>query len=483
MEKHSNPGNVNELKWERELKASLYSMAGQLQKTIKPWRVPNRVFRVEDYGAIANSDKLCTEAIQAAIDDCSNSGGGYVRFSFGDYLTGTLVLKSNVMLEIESRSRILGSPNLVDYPEHIAKKPTVMESWMNMKYSLIFAEEVENIGFCGGGIIDGQGGSANFTGRESIGPITERPFLIRVLECKNVAVYDITLQNSGSWMQDYINCDNVYVSNIKVKNWGNWNNDGIDLDGCRNVVVRDSSFSCIDDALCLKGAGLRDGENILIENCTVITQCNGLKFGTDTQAGVRDVLVRNVTLGGPADIVTPSWTWRIDTKDRDSALYASTGISWMSVDGGKVENLLVEDSEIHHVYCPVFLRINDRGRTRPELPKPGVGELRKLIFKNIKGTDCFNRPSIIQGHPDEPVTDVVFRDFEISTFGDVSKEQIDDKYPAYMKDAYPDAQGYPLYLPASGFWMDNFKDIHFINVDVKPTREDVRDFKYIVEHK
>ena len=60
-----------------------------------------REFNIRDYGAHF-SDRLQTEKIQKAIDDCFLAGGGRVVIPCGIYLTGGLRLRSNVQLYLEA---------------------------------------------------------------------------------------------------------------------------------------------------------------------------------------------------------------------------------------------------------------------------------------------------------------------------------------------------------------------------------------------
>lgn len=64
---------------------------------------------------IPHPEKLQTEALQFAIDSISESGGGVLHLSAGDYVTGTLALKDNVTVCLDSGARILGSLNPYDY--------------------------------------------------------------------------------------------------------------------------------------------------------------------------------------------------------------------------------------------------------------------------------------------------------------------------------------------------------------------------------
>ena len=236
------------------------------------------------------------------------------RLAQGDYVSGTLDMRSGVKLDIAGGARLLGSLNLADWPERIAKRRTVQDTNMGMNQSLIFAEGLRDIAIGGDGTIDGRGG--RFHGDETIHGTPGRPFLLRVIDCRNVHISGLFMKDSPCWMQNYLNCDNLLIEGLRVENQCNWNNDGMDIDGCRNVIVRGCHISSGDDGICFKGAAQAPAENILIENCTVFTSCNALKLGTDSQSGFRNVLARNLILAGVDD-----------TMRHVKPVDASTGIS------------------------------------------------------------------------------------------------------------------------------------------------------------
>jgi polygalacturonase len=208
--------------WETRLHSNLNQMADQLTATLKPWCVPARVFRVEDFGAVADGRSINSQAINRAIETCAATGGGVVLFSKGDYVSGTIDLKSGVMLEVPAGARLLASTNLADYPDRVAQRRTVMDSNMDMRQSLIFAEGCERIGIRGAGEIDGRGTRENFPGKQTIGPTPGRPFLLRIIDCKQIVLDGITLKDSPCWMQNYLNCEDLILQNLKVESQVNW---------------------------------------------------------------------------------------------------------------------------------------------------------------------------------------------------------------------------------------------------------------------
>ena len=452
--------------WEAPLRERLQKMAEDLTATLKPWPVPRLVIIPETYGAKANDDTLDTTAIQSAIDACSAAGGGTVLLGMGDYISGTIDLKSGVMLEIAANCRLLASINLADYPDRVATRKTVMDSNMDMRQSLIFAEGVERIGLRGPGTIDFRGSQQNFPGKQTIGKTPGRPFGIRVLDSKLIVVENITLKNSACWLQNYLNCEDLIFQSMKVENQANHNNDGIDIDGCRRVIVRDCFINAEDDAFCLKGASLRPTEDMLVENSTFVSTCNAFKIGTDTQGDFRRIYARNLILGGiPKGLPNHKNTPQV-----------STGITLATVDGGVVEDILIEDVVINNARAPIYLRIGERSRVLPGTPKVPAGPLRRIIIEDVTGTDNYRQGSFISGlgKPQHFIEDVVIRRVNLGMEGGGTAEMI----TAPVNDSqwsYPDAHQFsPKGLPSHGFYVRSAKRVHFEDITVTPAKPDAR---------
>jgi len=449
-------------KWASTLQTDLERMAKDLTARLQPWKGPDRLFEPEDFGFRAGQEGLATRAIQAAIDAAAKSGGGTVRLSQGDYVSGTIDLRSNVRLDIARGARLLASLDLKDYPERIASRKTVMDSNMGMNQSLIFAEGCQDISLSGEGTIDGRGTKQNFPGAETVGATPGRPFLIRVLDSTRVHVRDLNLRDSPCWMQNYLNCEDVLIEDLKVDNQANFNNDGLDIDGCRRVIVRNCFINSGDDALCFKGASQRTTEQVLIENCRLYTSCNGIKFGTDSQGDFRRILVRNLELGGPAPEMRSLNRRRADS-----------GISWEVVDGGTVEDIFATQINIVRAESPLFLRLGDRGRVRPENPRPAPGHLRRIVFDRITGNDNGVRGSYFIGIPDRHIEDVALRDLKLEV-GAASQAVPAESTIPEMRADYPDAHMIPHPVPAYGLWTRDVTRLSLVRVKVTPQSSEAR---------
>lgn len=470
--------------WEGSLLARVTAMADALTKELQPWQVSDRVFPVEEHGAVGDGTTLNTAAIQRAIDSCAAAGGGVVLFSKGRYLTGTLYLRSNVMLQVDEDAVVLGSrDHKRDYPATPVDQPyTNPETGFEYRsipdprkpnrqinnanprqQALIIAIRQENIGIRGDGMIDFQGYKWNPTyalGRHTTG---RHPFGLRFMECRNIHLKDIRLKNSNKWMQLYVHCENVLIEGLRVLNQVSFENDGLDLDGCRNVIVRNCVFSTEDDALCLKGMSGLVTENILIENCAIYSQCNAFKIGTDTEGDFRNILLRNCTLGGIPPDSNTYFRFRRMRKH-----YVDSGLALEAVDGGTTEDIVVQDCTILRSNTPVFLRSGRRNRTCKQRPDPVHGTLRNILLTGITARDCEKDGSFISGIESSWIHDVTIRNYDLEA--KAIRRDVKRRIKK-LEDGYPDANQFNWLgrgFPASGFWIRNARDIRFEQVRIAP---------------
>ena len=447
--------------WCEEMKKSLLAMAGGLEKRECRWTGAETRFRPEDYGYEPGT--VGTRAIQQAIDAAAENGG-IACLENGEYRSGTLVLRSGVCLYIGPGACLKASTDLRDFPEMHAKRLTVQDTSMGMHQSLIFAEDCEHVALCGEGVLDGQGSPDNFPGEETAQGTPGRPFMIRMIDCRDVLVSGLTMKNSPCWMQNYLNCDRLTISGITVRNHANYNNDGMDIDGCRDVLIRHCRVTSGDDALCFKGASMRPLERVLVEDCDFYSACNAVKVGTDTQGDFRDVLIRRCRIGGLAE----------DPSGLKHAC-ADSGVSLESEDGGTVERFWLEDIEMTRVWSPFFLRLENRGRVRPGDPAPGPGAIRQVLFEHIRGTGNGPRGSYILGIPEARIRDILFRDIELRQKPYTGEVRPAAEYPEFT-GLYPDAHMIDGFgpAPAYGLWVRHADGIVLDRYRIIPEGKDTR---------
>ena len=447
--------------WCEEMKKSLLAMAGGMEKRECRWTGAETRFRPEDYGYEPGT--VGTRAIQQAIDAAAENGG-IACLENGEYRSGTLVLRSGVCLYIGPGACLKASTDLRDFPEMHAKRLTVQDTSMGMHQSLVFAEDCEHVALCGEGVLDGQGSPDNFPGEETAQGTPGRPFMIRMIDCRDVLVSGLTMKNSPCWMQNYLNCDRLTISGITVRNHANYNNDGMDIDGCRDVLIRRCRVTSGDDALCFKGASMRPLERVLVEDCDFYSACNAVKVGTDTQGDFRDVLIRRCRIGGLAE----------DPSGLKHAC-ADSGVSLESEDGGTVERFWLEDIEMTRVWSPFFLRLENRGRVRPGDPAPGPGAIRQVLFEHIRGTGNGPRGSYILGIPEARIRDILFRDIELRQKPYTGEVRPAAEYPEFT-GLYPDAHMIDGFgpAPAYGLWVRHADGIVLDRYRIISEGEDTR---------
>ena len=115
---------------------------------------PDRQVSITDYKAVSGGIVSNTAAINQAITELSNLGGGTVIVPEGIWLTGPITLKSNINLHLEKGALITFDKNPEEYPVIL----TDYEGQPRLRaVSPIHAFEEENIAITGEGIIDGNG--------------------------------------------------------------------------------------------------------------------------------------------------------------------------------------------------------------------------------------------------------------------------------------------------------------------------------------
>ena len=429
-------------------------------------------YKASLFGIESNGTTLNTTSIQKAIDYIHENGGGRLVFYVGRYLTGTIHLKSNVTIHLEEGAILVGSDNPFDY-ERIGY-------WM----ALIFAHDQENIGITGKGVIDGRGYlvANNILSMVHKGIIKDpsgllydrpregiRPQNIYFKGCRNIHIQGIMLKDPASWNQQYDQCTNLVVEDLLVDSKSYWNNDGVDIVDCDSVIVRNCYIDAADDGICLKSHS--DDfvcQNVYIYNNIVRTSANGIKFGTASRGGFRNVKIVNNTI--------------YDT-------YRSA-ITFAAVDGGFVENVVVDSLRSINTGNVIFLRIGER--------RKGLkGRMNNISISNLyaevpatKADAGYNyegpvednprnvSPASIVGMPDVSITNVKLKNIEIvypgggnSYYAKVGLDEL-DKVPE-LADRYPEFSMFRE-LPAWGFYIRHAEDIIFDNVILRCKEEDYR---------
>lgn len=338
------------------LKASAFKekFAFELPKIYMP-HFKRDTFNIMNYGAIADGMTLNSVAINKAIDECAKQGGGTVLIPRGSFVTGPVIMKSNINLHLAKGALIIFSPDFNQYP-------LVSSSFEGVNaarcQSPLVAENLENIAITGPGIMNGNGFYWRPVKKEkltetqwkqhlqdyggvltadkkmwyssekalkgsltnNIGKLTDgktladfedvkdylRPNMIRIYQCKNILIEDVTFENSPAWTTHLMMSEHITIKNLKVKNpWYGTNTDALDLESCKNALVEDCNFDTGDDGICIKSGRDAEGrkrgmptQDVIVNNCTVYHAHGGFVVGSEMSGGTNNMFISNCTFIG-----------------------------------------------------------------------------------------------------------------------------------------------------------------------------------------
>ena len=309
---------------------------------------------VTEYGAVGDGTTLNTEAINKAIQDVSESGGGTVVIPAGIWLSGPVVMSDNVNLHLEQNAVLLFSGDHSLYP-------IIETSFEGLNthrcQSPLSAREASNIAITGKGVIDGNGDTwrpvkknkqtpsqwdklvasggvvdnnvwypsagslkgavasrTNFNVATGINTDEEweeirdwlRPALLSFVKCDRVLIEGVTFKNSPGWCLHPLSCSNVIIDGVSVSNpWYSQNGDALDLESCNAVLIQNSVFDAGDDCICLKSGKDKTGRdrgepcrNVVIRNNVALHGHGGFVVGSEMSGGVKNIYVSNCTFLG-----------------------------------------------------------------------------------------------------------------------------------------------------------------------------------------
>ncbi|GEO12233.1 exo-poly-alpha-D-galacturonosidase [Segetibacter aerophilus] len=421
------------------------------------------------FGIHSDGITLNTRSIQAAIDYINGNGGGRLVFYVGRYLSGSIHLKSNVTIHLEEGAVLAGSLNPYDYDKKIFT-------------AFIFAYDQDSVSITGQGVIDGQGRTVarNLVNLIHGGILKDlfrydrpqedhRPMVINFRNCTNVSIKGVTIRNSASWVQTYDQCKNVLIDSIRVDSKAYWNNDGIDIADCDGVRITNSYIDAADDGICLKSHDTKAFcNNIYVRNNTIRSSANAVKFGTATNGGFKNIQIIN---------------------NRVFDTYRSA-VAIEAVDGGFVENVVIDSLKAVNTGNAIFLRLGERVAGRK-------GKLENVKISNVYVEIAGSKPDagyeyegpiedmprntsplVIAGLPGQYISNISFKNIEIkypgggnAMFANAALDRLDSipEIPA----KYPDFSMFKE-LPAWGIYIRHAKGISFSNITLRCEKKDYR---------
>jgi polygalacturonase len=291
---------------------------------------PDRTFDVTRFGASARTDVDQTTAFRAAIAACAAAGGGRVVVPAGRFVTGPIVLRSNVNLHLLDGAVLAFSQ---DPRAYLPPVYTRFEGVELLNYSpFLYAFEQDNIAITGNGTLDGQadaehwwpwrvqalapgGGRARLIEMGARGvPVVQRVFgegsglrpnFIQPYRCTNVLVEGVTIVNSPMWEIHPVLCTNVTIRGVTIRSHGP-NNDGCDPESCRDVLIERCLFDTGDDCVALKSGRNDDGrrvhipvENVIVRDCEMRDGHGGVVIGSEISGGARNIFAERCRMDSP----------------------------------------------------------------------------------------------------------------------------------------------------------------------------------------
>lgn len=366
-----------------------------------------KIFNVRDFGAVADTTILSTKSIQAAIDSCSSRGGGLVTFAPGNYLTGSLFLKSGVNLNIPEGVQLFGSQDISQYPAIDTRVAGIEMKW---PAALINALDQENVAISGKGKVFGQGKvfwdkywamrpEYDKKGlRWIVDYDCQRPQLVLIQNCKNVSLTETSFFEAGFWTIHILYSQFVTVDGVTVNNAGHGpSTDGIDIDSSNHILIQNCDISCNDDDFCLKAGRDADGlrvnrptEYVVIRNCITRQGHGVVTCGSETSGSIRHIVAYNI-----------------------KALGTMIGLRFKSSlnRGGVVEDIYFSNINMQNVSEPLQVNLNwDPAYSYTKVPegyvwdsipaywkvmltpvsplKLGIPKFRNIHFTNIQANSC-----------------------------------------------------------------------------------------------
>ncbi|HWY75865.1 MAG TPA: glycoside hydrolase family 28 protein [Verrucomicrobiae bacterium] len=356
-------------------------------------------YNVRNFGAVADGQTKCTEAISKAIAAASEHGGGTIYFSGGTFLTGPIHLPSHTTLYIDAGAVLKFSTNFDDY------LPMVPSRWEGIEVTnfspLIYAQNAANIAIFGRGTLDGQGqawwrewsrvrsrsGETKNKWQQEFARLNPHPLVadgyktlekgfmrppfIQPYNCTNVLIEGVTIINSPYWTVTPLYCEDVTVDAVVIKNPESPNTDGINPDSCHNVHISNCHISVGDDCITIKSGRDADGRrvgrpaaNYTISNCTMADGHGGVVIGSEMSGGVKNITIDNCVFDGT---------------DRGIRIKSARGR------GGIVEDVRVSNIVMRNIKNEAVILTTFYEKSAPQAASETTPIFRNIRFNGITG--------------------------------------------------------------------------------------------------
>ena len=413
-----------------------------------------RTFDVRDFGAKGDGTTLDTTALNRAIEACATAGGGKVLVTRGEYLTGTVHLKSNVTLQLDADAELIGTPELNRY-DHFTPAQGLGAPEARWHRALVLGEGLQNVAIVGRGTICGNNVN-DPQGEEHI----RGPHAVLLANCKNVQIRDISIRDAGNYAVLLEFTTGVHVRDVKIA--GGW--DGVHLRGwvdhpCRDVRIADCDFSTGDDSI----AGLY-WDNVRIERCKLNSSSTGIRiFGP-----ARHVTIHDCQMFGPG-----RHAWRTSGLLHHTNMLAGLCIqpsAWGDTPG-EVDDVQVSDVEMREVGTPLHLATTGA--------KGGPSTIGNVSIHRLKATGVYRSAASVESWSERPIERVDLRNWDVQFVGGFGPV-LNDPFEAAlalmtMQPGKVTAPGKnPRPLPAWGLYAHRVNWLDLENVRLEVQKRDAR---------
>ena len=171
---------------------------------------------------------------------------------------------------------------------------------------LIGVDHAPHAAVMGEGVIDGRGGDTLLHGTVTWWQLAEQaraggrqqvPRLLVISDSDDFTAYRITLKNSANFHLVYSNGQGLTVWGVRSDTPRRARNtDGIDPGSASDITITKSFISTGDDHVAIKGSGHGVQHMSVLDNHFYFG--HGMSIGSETFAGVSNILVRHLTLDG-----------------------------------------------------------------------------------------------------------------------------------------------------------------------------------------
>ena len=411
------------------------------------------MYNVRDYGIIGDGSVNNTKKIEALIEKIDAQGGGTIYFPAGKYLTGSVILKSNMTIYLDNGAYILASENECDYKR--LEDQNLQDYGRSGRTAIITAFNAENVAIKGDGTIDGRGKIWWEEKRKDTG----RPRTIQFILCKNVKIEGITIINSPMWTVNPTCCENVNIHGISIKNPSDSpNTDGINPESCKNVHISDCDIDVGDDCLTIKSGEENEPllartpcENITVTNCTMNNGHGGIVIGSEMSGGVKNVVISNCVFNGTDRGI------RIKTRRKR---------------GGSVENVIICNIMMENVHVPIAVNCYyicgvvtddfDALFSPEKLPvSDDLPVIKDINISNIVARRASLSAIYMLGIPEKPISGLILSNIDIRMENDGS----------FVDEPIMSANS--VKVCGQGIHLENAENITMSTIAVKPVNGEV----------